>query len=526
MAVVQISRIQHRSGTSENLPQLARAEIGLAVDTRRVYIGNGGSGAPTTENIELLTTRSDVISLADTYTYKDSQIGFSAQTGTSANTPVTRTLQDKFDDFANVRDFGAVGDGTTDDTAAINRALYELFAREQITRVRRALYFPAGEYLVTDEIQVPTYAKLVGEGPDSTIIKSTNSTGPVARTADSLQQVNASIGSNSATPPKWIVVEAMTFSATTDIDIFAVDQAESCYFQDVNFLGAKTTAPSTAGNSKASVRISSSTTYTTRHINFRNCVMGSSSFGLIADTDMQSITLDGCYFHTALKGIKIGELVTGSSPSLVGPRSVRVTNSLFDNIYSNAVHVYDGEAFVSAFNHYADCGNNALGSGNPTQHVINLDIGGCLSMGDSFDRPDADDTSTTRRISVDTDHVASLAMDTDDGVKFGGYVRGYGQSATLNNNVTASTGLTFSSNSDEYAIEIEYLIERNSKYRQGVLRITHDSTAQVIDDDFSENAGSVGVTFSLTNGSNITTLRYTTDNQTSGTLYYSIRTIR
>ena len=68
MAVVQISRISHRSGVSDNLPQLARGEIGLAVDTRRVYIGNGGTDAPQTENLEFLTNRSDVITLADAYT--------------------------------------------------------------------------------------------------------------------------------------------------------------------------------------------------------------------------------------------------------------------------------------------------------------------------------------------------------------------------------------------------------------------------------------------------------------------------
>ena len=51
MAIVQISRIQHRRGVAENLPQLAVGELGLAVDTRRLYIGNGGSDAPQIENI-------------------------------------------------------------------------------------------------------------------------------------------------------------------------------------------------------------------------------------------------------------------------------------------------------------------------------------------------------------------------------------------------------------------------------------------------------------------------------------------
>ena len=70
------------------------------------------------------------------------------------------------------------------------------------------------------------------------------------------------------------------------------------------------------------------------------------------------------------------------------------------------------------------------------------------------------------------------------------------------------------------------MIERNSRIRQGKLVITHDNTSQVIDDEFSENNGDVGVTFSLTNGSNITTLNYTTDNSVSGTLNYSIRILR
>ena len=41
MAVVQISRIQHRRGLSENLPQLSSAELGWSIDTQELYIGNG-----------------------------------------------------------------------------------------------------------------------------------------------------------------------------------------------------------------------------------------------------------------------------------------------------------------------------------------------------------------------------------------------------------------------------------------------------------------------------------------------------
>ena len=528
MAVVQISRIQHRSGVSDNLPQLARGELGLAVDTRKIYIGNGGANAPQTENIEILTSLSSLIESSDSYTYSDAQIGFSAQTGASANSPITRTLQNKLDDFASVRDFGAVGDGATDDTAAINRALYELFAREQITRVRRALYFPAGTYKVVSTINIPTYAKLVGEGPDSSIIEGTLSAGstPVAQTADSLQQTGASVGTGGATRPSDIVIESMTFKTTTQNPVFLVDQADNILLSNTNFIGPLTATPSTVGDSNYSVKISSSATYTTNHVTFFNCNLENSYLGVVADNDMDNVVFNACHFQTMFKGFKIGEFVTGSAPSVDGPRGTKVLNSLFDHIYNNAIHIYDGLGFSSAFNYYQDCGNNGAGSGSATAHVINYAVGNSHSIADHFDRPDSDDTNTTRRVNVDAAHLAGMAFDNTQGVKFGGYIRGYGQSVTLDNNATKSTGISFPDNAQEAAIEIEYYIDRNSKLRQGTLRITHDGTAQIIDDSFNENNGSTGVTFSLTNGSNITTLNYTTDNQTSGTLYYSIRTLR
>lgn len=521
MAVIQISRIQHRSGTTENLPQLARGEIGLAVDSRRIFIGNGGDGAPKTENLEFLTTRSDILGLADTYTYKDSQIGFSATTGPSAGSPITRTLQDKLDDVASVRDFGAVGDGTTDDTAAINRALYELFAREQITRVRRSLFFPAGTYLVTDTIKVPSYAKIYGEGPDSTTITSTDITGPVMQTADSLQQVEAEVGANGAINPTHIIVEDMTVTATTDIDILLLDQAVGCHFRNVNLIGFASTVPTNVGNQKSVLRIKSTTTYKTSQCSFTNCILKCQSFICVADNDMESITWDRCKFDIAYKGFKIGEDVTAIAPSLVGPGSLRVQNSIFDNIYNNGIHVYDGFGFVSAYNYFKDVANNNLGNNNATTHVVNYAISNCHSIGDYFDRPDADVSTSTQRVNGKQ----GINSDNTEGVKFGNYRQGYGTSATLTDNSTA-TLLTFPDNQLKGGIEITYVLNRNSQLRQGKITLLHDATGQVIDDDFQENDADVGVTWAVNNAANNTSLRYTTSSTGQAvSMYYTVRTI-
>ena len=524
MAVVQISRIQHRSGTSDNLPQLARGEIGLAVDTRRVYIGNGGTGSPQTENLELLTSRSNILEISESYTYKDAQIGFNAQTGLNAASPIIRTLQEKIDDVASVRDFGAVGDGETDDTAAINRALYEIFAREQIIRVRRMLYFPAGKYLVTGLLKIPSFAYLKGEGPDSTIIYGNDVTeNAVVQFADSKQQVDASVGSGTGLPPQFIVIDGMTIEAGVDIPVLHIDQAESCYINNCKIIGNSASAPTAVGNSNPAVKITSTASYTTKHINFKNCTIGKHSFGVNLDHDMNSIHFDGCNFEHAFKAIKIGENVTGSAPAVTGPKSVKITSSRFNDIYKQGIHAYDGDNIVSAYNLYNDVANNSLGNGNAATHVIDFADGvGSFSIGDSFDRPDADVTTSTKRTSLNNTNIAL-----GQSLEIGSYSRTYNSNVSLSNNVGAtSTGISFDDTSGmDYAVEIDYLISRNSKFRQGTLRIVQDGTAQVLDDDFTENNGDVGVTFDLNNNSGLTTLRYATDSQTTGTVYLTVRKI-
>ena len=130
MAVVQISRIQHRRGKKlegTGIPQLASGEIGWAIDTQELYIGNGSvsEGAPTVGNTKVLTEADDIFSLANQYAYKKDTV----QTGTSIGSPNYRLLQDKLDDTVSVRDFGAPGDGT-DQTEAIQRAINELYLKQ------------------------------------------------------------------------------------------------------------------------------------------------------------------------------------------------------------------------------------------------------------------------------------------------------------------------------------------------------------------------------------------------------------
>ena len=524
MAIVQISRIQHRRGVSENLPQLAVGELGLAVDTRRIYIGNGGTDAPQIENIELLTAQSNLLDSADSYTYAGAAAGYNATTGVTTASPVTRTMQQKYDDHASVKDFGAKGDGTTDDTAAINRALFQLFSRATNTEIRRALFFPAGTYIVTDVIKIPTFAKLVGDGHNSSIIKATNAArDAVAMTSDSIQQIDGSVGSGGATVPGNVHIDGITFFASVDtVDGLVINQAQNVTISNCRFQGFNSTIPSAVGNSATTVKLESSATRETEHVNFVGCVFTLSSFLVVADNDMSSITFSGCEFSNAFKGAKIGEARTGSAPSVDGPRGVKITNSLFEKIHDRGIHGYFGPGLTSAFNTFKDVANAGLGVGNASTHVIDFAKTGMHSIGDDFERTDGDVTTTKLRVN----HTGVSIDETK--LEVGSYARKFQTDITLDDNSTASSGITFSDNNSlENAVEIDYLITRGTAKRQGVLRITHDATAQVIDDDFSENNGTVGVTFNLTNSSNITTLNYvTTSTGSSGSFKHTIRTIR
>ena len=63
----------------------------------------------------------------------------------------------------NVLDYGAKGDGTTDDTTAINNAA--------VAAEGNILYFPVGIYIVSDTIHIKNRTKVIGANCDSSIIR-------------------------------------------------------------------------------------------------------------------------------------------------------------------------------------------------------------------------------------------------------------------------------------------------------------------------------------------------------------------
>ena len=198
MAVYQISRIQIRRGQANQgtgLPQLASGEMAWAIDTQELYIGNGAvsEGAPAVGNTKILTSN-DLTSQAGLvntifYTYK--VLDTSIVTGTTVNAPVSRSLQARLDDSANLSNFLTTDDIVSNDyTAALQRAINQLFLNSghgyaySTVANRIKLTLPAGTFNTSNTLFIPSYATIEGAGIDKTIINYNPSTTVVGSTTN------------------------------------------------------------------------------------------------------------------------------------------------------------------------------------------------------------------------------------------------------------------------------------------------------------------------------------------------------
>ena len=498
MAIVQVSRITNRKGLAENLPQLAGAELGWATDERRLFIGNGTlqDGAPVIGNTEILTEFSDFLLVNGAYTYKGAAAGYTVQTGATSGSPISLNLQSWLDQFASVLDFGAVGDGVTDDTDAINRALYQLYCREVNPQIRRSLFFPAGRYLVTDSIIIPPYATLYGEGINSSVIVlgSAAINDYAARFGDSLQQTGVNIGNNGAIPPVDITISNMGFATNSLADVFLVEDASQCTFTDVSFLGPliKSDMIDSLDNI-ACIHFSSTVSLVCNNITFRRCTFGGTTWALETPNQVQGVLVTESTFDTLYQGILLGD----PAPVNGGPTGFRILGNIFNNIYAEGIAIAANTGMnASGYNMFYDVGNHFNGTTAPATAVINFLGENNVSIGDMFQRTTAY-SITWPRINVNSG--INVAFDSASQVQQGTYIRQTGATKTLLNNTAGQNILTFFASATR-AIQINYTIVRDTATRTGVFTIVagtdNAGTNLAYNDTGFENI-STGVTFGV-----------------------------
>jgi hypothetical protein len=540
LAIVQISRITNRKGLQENLPQLAGAELGWSTDTRRLFIGNGTleDGAPVIGNTEILTEFSDIFAFQTNYTYEGLAAGYAVQTGPTPGTPISLSLQSWLDQFASVLDFGAVGDGVTDDTDAINRALYQLFCRESNPQIRRSLFFPAGVYRVTESILIPPYATLYGEGQVNSVIQladnADSTVAPfVARTADSLQQTGVNIGNNGATIPGEVTILDMGFATAvgTNADVFLIECASHCNFFNVSFGGPLTVADLiTDADDIAGVRFASTNSLRSSQIVFNGCLFGGTTYGINTTTynstttqAVNGVVVNNSVFDTLYQGVVVGTnavAVAGSTPN-----GFRITNNTLNKIYAEGV-VFGSFTFLNstAQNMFYDVGNYFNGATSPATDIISIASPNNSCLGDMFLRSDAN-SQTWKRINYGSKSVIA----TINGVELGLGSRHIksGVLTALTAGVAVPTTIVTLNTTLSKCFTVNYTIVRGppggSAYRTGTLTIISEDGANPLSytDDYTENA-STGIILQLSQSVNTISVEYTSGGGSTAAFSYDI----
>lgn len=151
--------------TSGGCDLTLKTPAGATVWTRRAY------GQDDTSSSFDAAMRADLASTTDA-AKGDALIG----TKSVLSGAVGRTQHSKNADVVSVRDFGAVGDGATDDTSAFTAAL----------ATGKSVFVPAGTYKITSSLAISTaYQRLFGDGWVSQINFALSASSPAITTSNS-----------------------------------------------------------------------------------------------------------------------------------------------------------------------------------------------------------------------------------------------------------------------------------------------------------------------------------------------------
>ena len=411
MAVVQISKIQHRRGkeTITGLPQLASAELGWAIDTQKLYIGNGSvsEGAPAVGNTEILTEKTNIFELLDQYEFKGNTDA-TVQTGEFANDPVKRTIQDRLDDIVSVKSFGALGDGSTDDTVAIQRAIDQIFLNsgDKFNPIsRRTLKFEAGVYKIIGTIYIPPYANIIGDGPDKTIIRMFPDVTELTPTGKTIFQTvggNSTPGSyitfasmQNITRPQKIEIRGITLDNDENTIRYAplmlMDNMTESLIENCKFRGKWSTLNGLDTN-QVGIEIRGLGALTSENNIVRNCEFQQLSIGVYSIYDVKSIAITDSNFNFNHIGIDLCRTSSGSGSQSQGPRNFLIQANKFDKIDDHGIAVHKPNSTVKPFGHssvgnvFLDVSNNSNGQNSPQDAVIKFANDLCDSVGDFFER--------------------------------------------------------------------------------------------------------------------------------------------
>jgi hypothetical protein len=521
MPIVQISRIQHRKGLLEDLPQLSSAELAWAVDEQRLFIGNGSlsEGAPYLGNTELLTEHSDLLQSASPYTFKGNSVLQAARTSVTGS-DVTRSLQDRLDDYVSIRAYNVDGNNT-ECNAPISFALSELYGRGFDPQTRIGLYIPAGEYLINEPVEIPPYAFIFGDGRGRTIIYNNTASKSVFKTVDTAGNSGTSMGTDLVSGdgevlPTGITVQGITFEQRQGADLSEIKSTSDINFIDCEFKGTYTVMTGTS--SQTAFAFDSTTAAPSKRVKFHLCTFKNLGYSINqAKLLSGGISFSQCDFIDLYKGIVSGATSGEFSDPII------VQGCVFSGISAQVLTTSGGAKIISTGNQYINCGNR--GTGASVTPIMSFGSDGSISWADQFDRPTS---ASVARIELTSSATKYAYIDPSDRFSWGHVDQLTTLKQTLADNSSGSlTNFSLNPSNNKQA-ELMYSITRGGVSRSGKLTLAVIASVASLSDNYTfTGSADVGVTFSLTNTGSSATINWaTTSTGNSATITILPVTIR
>lgn len=276
--------------------------------TGTLPVGNGGTGA---------TTLTGLIK----------GNGTGAMTAATSGTDYARPMA------INVKDYGAKGDGTTDDTTAIQNALTAAYNQTN----GGAVYIPAGTYIVSSQLNIVKNTSkstlLFGDGMQATIIKfASASTGQMFYAGSSTVTGG---GCN-------IYVQDIGLLATNNTN------QKGFYLENANIMKL-TRVAFTSFQIGAELKSSYA-------VQFNQCIFSSdATYDIVCDTTAHGLRVFQCGFYSS--GGTTGQCIrfTGTSAS----NNITIDQSDFET-YNTLLQADGGLTSLTFTNNYCEYGSNAF----------------------------------------------------------------------------------------------------------------------------------------------------------------------
>jgi hypothetical protein len=379
----------------------------------------GGVAVPTGKTVQ---ARCDGTNVVEAITYISSDNVNFLQAGTGAVT--TRTVQAKLRETVSVKDFGAAGDGSTDDSAAVQAAINTMTAGG-------TLVFPFGTYKINTSILVP-YSNITILGNGSTIDATTLVYNPAVRGSGAVFRfvspnatnsrtltATAAAGTNTLTLSSTANAAAGQLIRSISTEVQYRNNVAIAYYNDqnkiVNVVGSTVTLESPLQYPLTVSPYTVTVTYTTPISNIfvdgfkmlgggvrQNPLTNGLGPCGIWGNFVENIVIQNCKFY-GFQGIAVGidgtrdlvvsdcyfegidantTIVEGQNSSFYAAYAFRARRVLFTRCIGQRVrHLYDGAEVYQFVQSDSNASNTHKAAYGSHEEVYDLDIVGNVSYG-------------------------------------------------------------------------------------------------------------------------------------------------